>query len=141
VHADLKPANVLFDAAGQPLLSDFGLVRHIASGSRSGGVGLGTVEYLDPAVAEGAPPSPASDVYSLGVVSYELLAGRLPYRGVTHHDTLRIAERGRLPPLAQTAPRIGAGLATAVEQAMARRPADRPSSAGEMADAIRGARC
>jgi serine/threonine-protein kinase len=141
VHADVKPSNILMDAGpeqlGEPLLSDFGLSRWTTGASQRGSPTIGTAEYLDPEVAAGASPSAASDLYSLGIVCYEILAGRLPYRGVTPLATLRAADRGSAASLAEAAPGVSDGLATAVERAMSRRPQLRPATAGELADALR----
>jgi len=137
VHGDVKPSNVLMDGAGEPLLSDFGLARSLAARSPLDGATMGTAEYLDPAVVRGASQGPASDIYSLGIVCYEVLAGTLPYRGVTPVATLRAADRGRAKPLVESAPGVPAGLAAVVEQAMSRRPEDRPASARLLADALR----
>jgi hypothetical protein len=137
VHGDVKPSNVLMDGAGEPLLSDFGLSRSMAAASPLDGATMGTAEYLDPAVAAGATPGPASDIYSLGIVSYELLAGRLPYSGVTPAATLRAAHRARAEPLVESRAGVPVGLAAVVEQAMSRRPQDRPATARQLADALR----
>ena len=137
LHSDVKPSNILMDGDCEPLLSDFGLSRWTAGMLPSTGITVGTAEYLDPAVAEGALPSAASDIYSLGVVCYEVLAGRLPYAGATPQATLRAADQGRAIPLEQVTPAVSAGLAAVVERSMSRRPQARPSSAGELADALR----
>jgi hypothetical protein len=137
LHADVKPSNILMDGDGEPLLSDFGLSRWMAEALPSDGAVVGTAEYLDPAVGKGAPPNAASDIYSLGVVCYEVLTGRLPYHGINPAATLRAADRGRAEPLAHAAPAVPAVLAAVVEQSMSRRPQARPSSAGELADALR----
>jgi hypothetical protein len=137
LHVDVKPSNILMDGNGEPLLSDFGLSRWMAGASPYDSAVVGTAEYLDPAVAKGAAPNAASDIYSLGVVCYELLAGRLPYHGVNPVATLRAADRGRADALTQAAPTVPAVLAAVVEQSMSRRPQARPSSAGELADALR----
>jgi hypothetical protein len=137
LHADVKPSNILMDGDGEPLLSDFGLSRWMAEALPSDGAVVGTAEYLDPAVAKGAPPNAASDIYSLGVVCYEVFAGRLPYHGINPVATLRAADRGRAEPLTHAAPAVPSVLAAVVEQSMSRRPQARPSSAGELGDALR----
>ncbi len=86
VHRDLKPANIMFDARGEPVIMDFGLAR-MASADESwqtqAGQTLGTPAYMPPEQIEGdiARTGPASDIYSLGVILYELLAGELPFQG------------------------------------------------------------
>jgi hypothetical protein len=142
LHGDIKPSNVLLNGQGEPLVSDFGLSRWTAEGAswgRPAGATIGTAEYLDPAVAAGAGPTVASDVYSLGVLCYEVLTGRLPYQGATPSATLRAAARASLEPLVSLAPDVSADLADVVERAMSRRPRARPSTAGELATALRTA--
>ncbi|PZS20957.1 MAG: hypothetical protein DLM54_05145 [Acidimicrobiales bacterium] len=139
VHCDVKPSNVLLGADGRAKLSDFGLARCMARASLWGGAVLGTAEYLDPAVAEGGAPGPRSDVYSLGVMCYEALTGRLPYLGATPLAVLRAADRGKPVPVVNVASDVPIALAAVIEAAMARHPDRRPASAAEMAAAVRGA--
>ncbi len=136
VHSDVKPSNILIDGDGGPALSDFGLSRWTSGLAARGGVFLGTAEYLDPVVAAGAAPGAASDIYSLGIVCYEMLTGKLPYQGATPLAAVRAADRGRPEPLTEVAPDIPVSLAHVVERAMSRRPQARPSTAGELADAL-----
>lgn len=141
LHRDIKPANILFTADGNPLLSDFGVARRTNGTPRTdaGALGPATCEYLDPAVADGAAFDERSDCYALGVVAYEMLAGRRPFSGETALAVLRAADRAEAPPLAQIAPDVPAALAEVVHRAMARDPRQRPAGAAELAAALRTA--
>src|SRR4249920_4109948 len=84
VHRDIKPENILVTTGGTVKVADFGLARAYADGkaTQAGGV-QGTVQYLSPEQIRGEPADPRSDLYSLGIVTYELLTGRLPFTGET----------------------------------------------------------
>lgn len=139
LHRDIKPANILFTADGNPLLSDFGVARRAAATPRTdaGALGPATCEYLDPAVADGATFDERSDCYALGVVAYEMLAGRRPFTGDTALAAVRAADRGDATPLRQLAPEVPQGLAEVVHAAIARDPSRRPAGAAELATALR----
>lgn len=137
VHGDVKPANILFSRRGQPLLADFGVARRIGPLDVDSCPITGTAPYLDPALLDGADghPSPANDVYALGVVCYEALAGVAPYEG-PDEAVLCSAALGRHQSLTELA-WIPGPVAQVVERTIARRPADRPASMEELAALLR----
>jgi eukaryotic-like serine/threonine-protein kinase len=144
VHRDVKPGNLLRSRdGGQVKLADFGIAK-AAEHSDMTKVGsvLGTAAYLSPEQARGEPAGPSSDLYALGVVSYQLLAGRLPYEAASLTDLARQQETRAPQPLHEVDPEIPRALSLVVARALARDPADRFADAGEMeralADSLRG---
>ncbi len=140
VHRDLKPSNILMDGRGEPVVTDFGLARREGSGdprlSRDG-VPIGTPAYMSPEQVAGVPNAigPATDIFSLGVILYELLTGRLPFRGGAAEIMGRILTEVPLPPSADN-PGIDSRLDAACLKAMAKDSADRFASMEEFAAAI-----
>ena len=126
VHRDVKPQNVLIDATGSAKVTDFGIARSldVDRGVTQTGTVMGTSNYLSPEQAAGAPVTPASDIYSLGVVLYELLSGDVPFRGdnlvvvamkhVTEHPPNLLDQRADVPP--RLARAVGRALEKAPEQ-------------------------
>jgi serine/threonine protein kinase len=138
VHRDVKPGNLLRSRdGGQVKLADFGIAKAAEQSdiTKVGSV-LGTAAYLSPEQARGEPAGPGSDLYALGVVSYQLLAGRLPYEAASLTDLARQQEAGRPPELHDLDPAIPVGLSLAVDRALARDPADRYGEASEMEQAL-----
>lgn len=125
VHGDVSPANVLFTADGMPLLADLGVARTAGTG----GAVDGTAEYVDPAVAAGGAPDPASDVWALAALCHHLLAGTPPHDGASVAQVLDAAVAGERAPLGLLAPSAPRALVAAVEAGLARDPAQRPDAA------------
>lgn len=138
VHRDVKAENVLLDTASDRVfVSDFG----IAAVAR--GIGqtvndhvAGTAHYISPEQIAGEAPAPASDLYSLGVLGFFVLTGRLPFDAPTASEVLAKHLRDRAPSITSIAPTVPAKLAQLVEWCMAKRPEDRPASAASFAESI-----
>jgi hypothetical protein len=140
VHRDVKPANVLIDARSTPLLTDFGLAR-TTDDARLTQVGAvaGTPAYMSPEQARGGSPlGPASDLYSLGVVLYEMLAGVVPHAGGPVSVMLNKILHEKAPPITRHRPDLDPALAALVERAIAKDPARRFPDARAFADALGG---
>jgi hypothetical protein len=147
VHRDLKPANILVLDDGRPVVVDFGVAR-LTSGderptelaTRTGQL-VGTPQYMSPeqVQAEPAGVGPASDVYSLGIIAYELLAGRLPYEAsaVSLHRAVVSILTTEAPPLRRVAPELGGSLERIVAMALEKDPRERYADAGALADDLR----
>jgi eukaryotic-like serine/threonine-protein kinase len=137
IHRDVKPGNALWHDQGRLVLTDFGIAKQVLSDANQTqfGVIFGTPSYLSPEQTQSLPLTPASDVYSLGVVLYELLAGDVPFRGVT---PMRVAmDHIQTPPLPLPArPDLTPAVEAVVQRALAKDPAARFGSAGELAQAL-----
>lgn len=139
VHRDVKPSNILLDAGGRVVLADFGLVRGEAPAdarlTRSGQL-LGTPVYLAPELLAGGEATRASDVYALGVVLYEALAGHHPFQVRDVVELLDHVREERYVPLRLAAPQVPRPLARIVERAMSWDPTHRYAEARAMRDAL-----
>jgi hypothetical protein len=138
LHRDLKPSNILIDAADQPHVTDFGLAKVLGADLQRTQTGqvMGTPSYMAPEQAAGQihQLSPATDVYSLGAVLYELLTGRPPFRSETAVDTLRhVLERDPAPPRLLD-PNIDRDLETICLKCLQKDPRSRYASAAALAD-------
>ena len=138
IHRDIKPSNIMVQKDGSPVLLDFGMARDIQRDSKltKSGVFVGTPVYAAPEQIRQAPPAPAMDVYSLGVVLYELLSGQLPYDcDPVHFFNAIVKEKLPQPkPLRQWQPRVPADLEAICAYAMAFDPGSRYSSPKDLAD-------
>ena len=136
VHRDLKPGNVHVLPNGQVKIMDFGLARRAEDGAQGGTV-MGTPYYMAPEQVQGARASARTDIFSLGAMFYEMLAGKRPFTGPTIPAVL-IAVVSRDPePLTAVAPNVSEGLAAVVMRALSKAPDARYADAGEMLQALR----
>jgi serine/threonine protein kinase len=138
LHRDIKPANILFSATGDIKVADFGIAKSAGSAHTMTGQIVGTMAYLSPDRIAGRPASVADDLYAVGVVGYEALAGRRAFPQENLVELARFIAEGTPPPLATLRPDVDPALASAIERAMARDPAWRFGSADEMRAALAG---
>lgn len=144
VHRDVKPENVLLDQhSGRALLADFGIARAMGGADDRAaitgqGLAVGTPTYMSPEQAGGEPVDPRSDLYGLGVVAYEMLAGHPPFRGATSAvvATKHLSESA--PPIDRVRPDTPAALAATVMRALAKAPEARWQTGAEIRQALSG---
>jgi eukaryotic-like serine/threonine-protein kinase len=138
VHRDVKPGNILVRTDGVVKLTDFGIAKaaDAVPVTRSGMV-MGTAHYIAPEQASGAEAGPASDVYSLGIVGYECLAGHRPFRADSAVAVAMMQVREEPPPLPNSVP---SGARELIEVALVKDPAQRYSTGGEFALAVAAVR-
>lgn len=134
VHGDVKAANVMRERGGRLVLMDLGAAREVDGPAYAALEGTPTA--MAPELFSGAPPTPASDLYALGVLLFRLLSGRNPIEVDSLHEHIRRHERGEMANLRDLRPDLPADLVALVERALAARPSDRFASAGEMARAL-----
>ena len=140
VHRDVKPQNVLLDEGGQPKVTDFGIARagDATALTHASGV-MGTARYFSPEQAEGYPATPRSDLYSLGVVLYEMLTGRAPFEAESPVGVaIKHVNEQPVPPRAY-APRTPPALEEATLRLLSKAPGERPKTAFDAALLIRDA--
>jgi serine/threonine-protein kinase len=133
IHRDIKPANLMVTADGVLKITDFGIARGGGATVTQTGQVMGTAQYVSPEQATGRKITPASDLYSLGVVAYECLAGMPPFAADTPIALALMHVREDAPPLPMDVPPAVRGLVSAL---MAKDPEDRPAGAHKVADQI-----
>ncbi len=135
VHRDIKPQNVLIDSEGRAKLTDFGISRQLEQdGMTATGRVLGTTDYVAPEQAMGRGVDQRSDIYSLGVVLYEMLVGQVPFHADSQVGVAMKHVNEELPDVQHRRPDISAAAALVVERATAKDPAERYDDVGEMID-------
>jgi hypothetical protein len=135
VHRDIKPQNVLIDEEGRAKLTDFGISRQLErDGMTATGRVLGTTDYVAPEQAMGQAVDQRSDVYSLGVVLYEMLVGQVPFRADSQVGVAMKHVNEDLPDVQRRRPDLSAAAALVVERATAKDPGQRYQRIGEMID-------
>jgi serine/threonine-protein kinase len=137
VHGDLKPGNILVTTAGQVKVTDFGLARALgASAMDAGEVVWGTPAYFSPEQAAGGRVLPATDVYAIGIILYEMLTGRVPFVGVDDQDVARKQIYEAHVPIDKINPRLPEPLARIVDAAMAKNINERFLTADHLREAL-----
>jgi hypothetical protein len=138
IHRDIKPGNVLMDAQGDTFLTDFGLARMIEATQQltGSGVGVGTPAYMSPEQGQGVKVDHRSDIYSLGVILYEMVTGRVPYEAETPMAVVIKHITDPLPLPRTVAPNVPEPIERVILKALAKTPADRFQTAGELLQAL-----
>lgn len=138
VHRDIKPANVLFEpATGAVKITDFGIARLTNSSATRSGIVLGTPSFMAPEQLEGRNVSGRSDLFALGVTLFQLLAGQLPFRADSMTALMDKIANAPHPPIRTIRPDLPPCVASIVDRALQKDPADRYATAAEMAKALR----
>src|SRR6201997_1715605 len=133
VHRDVKPQNVLIDDEGSAKVTDFGIARTLdEAGLTADGRVLGTTDYVSPEQALGHPVTGQSDLYSLGVVLYEMLVGEVPFKGESQVAVAMKHVREQLPDGQAKRPEVSAALAAVIDHATAKHLEDRYADDAEL---------
>ena len=137
VHRDVKPGNVFLTSAGEVKVLDFGIASAAGDAALTTGDLIGTAAYLAPERVLGHRATPAADIYALGVVLYELLAGHRPFEAGSEVELAMAHVNATPPPLGRAAPSAPPSLVAACSHALAKDPSSRPSSAAAFAQLVR----
>ena len=140
VHGDIKPSNIMLTRRGDAKVLDFGIARAVSDVRTFTSSVLATAAYLSPEQARGLPVDERSDVYSLGVVLFEMLAGRPPFEAETPQEVARAHVLRDPPPLSRVAPGVSPEVERVVMACLAKDPRQRIASAADLVAALRSAR-
>lgn len=138
IHRDIKPDNILFDEDGLAYLADFGISRPTEEPSllTQSGNAIGTPYYMSPEQIRGEKLNGRSDIYSLGVMLFEMWAGQRPYQATTMYDLMTMHVQAPIPDILRRNPQLPPACQTVVNRAMAKKPQERYATGREMAEAI-----
>ncbi len=141
IHRDVKPANVMWNATGEVILTDFGIAKRIITGADQthNGVVIGTPNYLSPEQAQGMPVTQSSDIYALGVLLYELITGRVPFQGNNPMSVVIQHIQSSPPAMRSFRPDVPPTVESVVQRALAKNPAARFSRASDLSRALKRA--
>jgi len=140
VHRDLKPANIMFTGEGQPVLTDFGIAKIVGAKRYTvTGAVSGTPAYMSPEQGQGQSGDERSDIYSLGVILYEMVTGRVPFDADTPFAIIMKHINDPLPLPRQVYPQVPESVERVILKALSKNPDDRYQTAGEMAQALQQA--
>jgi serine/threonine protein kinase len=140
LHRDIKPSNVLLDSQGNAFLADFGIARMMSTTQFTAtGALIGTPTYMSPEQGQGLELDPASDIYSLGIVLFEMLTGKTPFASDTPLAVIHKHIHEPPPKASELRPEIPASVEAVIDKAIAKNPLDRYQSARELVSAFEGA--
>jgi serine/threonine-protein kinase len=133
IHRDIKPANIMLLRDTHIKVTDFGIAKAVSSSQTKSGVVLGTPNYMSPEQINGHEIDGRSDIFSLGVVFFELLTGELPFHGKTLTNLFYQITQGKHPSVRTINPKVPKPCEQVIDKALAKEPDQRFQNAGEMA--------